>query len=111
MTTSAAEFVKALHQLGKPTQDTCDFLRAHAIAEFRAATATQLANAARYDGWRGINLRYGILAKEIGDLVGRPNAGLALISSWIEPGKLTNSDYILIMREEFAEALTIAGWI
>jgi hypothetical protein len=70
-----------------------------------------LAVAAGYDGWRGINLRYGVLAKEIVDLVGKPDAGLSLISGWIEPGELTNTDHILIMRDEFAEALTIAGWI
>jgi hypothetical protein len=110
-TLSAAQFGVALKIVKRPGRSQMQFLRAHFKAPGRAATATQLAEKAGYVDHRGINLWYGRLATEIGQLVGRPDAKLSLLVEFVRPESLTNREWILVMRPEFAEALKRAQWV
>lgn len=108
---SAALFASALKQMAKPGGRQMQFLRAHYDAPGKALTAKRLAQNVGYKNYRGINLLYGILAAKIGLLVGQPNSGLLLLVEFASPKSITNKEWILIMRPEFAEGLKRAGWI
>ncbi len=75
-----------------------------------------LANKAGYNGWRGMNLRYGILARKIGEAAGQPNPSITLLVEFVPPKgqsseSISNSEWVLVMREPFAKAMKSAGWI
>jgi DNA-binding transcriptional regulator YiaG len=110
-TVSAEDFKAALDVLGKPGGRQMDFLQVHADAPGRAKNAEGLAKAVNYENWRAINLHYGNLALDLGKILNRNEAGLELLCEFAEPGTLTNKEWILIMRPEFAEGLRLAGWI
>ena len=115
-TMSEVQFKMALSKLRRPGGSQLTFLKGHAEAKGRAANMRLLAKKARYKGWRGMNLQYGILAKKIGEAAGRSKAGITLLVELVPPkGKsaenISNSEWILVMREEFARALKAAGWI
>ena len=57
------------------------------------------------------NLQYGLLAQRIGEALGRSDANLNLLVEFVEPKSVTNTEYVLVMRSEFADALKQAGWI
>jgi hypothetical protein len=109
---SPLQFAKALRELPPPNARQRKFLQFHEQAHRRAVTATMLSAEAGYENWRGINLVYGKLAKKINEKLG-PKApiGLALLCEFFEPGEITNKQWVLIMREEFAEGLKKANWI
>jgi hypothetical protein len=88
------------------------FLQFHEQARRRAVTATMLSSEAGYKNWRGINLVYGKLAASLSDKLG-PKApkGFGLLCQFFKPGEITNTQWVLIMREEFAEGLKKANWI
>jgi hypothetical protein len=62
-----------------------DFLRAHYRSPGRALTATRLAQAVRYNGYRGINLLYGKLAVKIGKECGYKKASLDILVHFVRP--------------------------
>lgn len=101
----------ALTAIGKPGGRQLQFLQAHFDATGRAATATQLAQAAGYKSWRTLNLHYGVLARRIGERIRRTSARLGLLVEFSGPGDLTNEHWVLFMRPEFASALSQAGWV
>ncbi len=74
-------------------------------------TATGLAHAAGYENYRGVNLHYGRLARSIGEALGMRGAKLSLLTEFVKPNALTNDEWILVMRPEFAEALDEIGWV
>jgi hypothetical protein len=108
---TAQEFSEALQLVGRPGGNQLEFLRAHARAKSRAATFRQLAVAAKYQSYRAINLHYGKLARRIGNALGQPTARITLLLESHQPDSVTNREWILVMRPEFAEALKAAGWI
>lgn len=105
------QFSEALRSLDVPPESVRKFLRAHLDAEFRAATATQLSQAAGYENYGGVNLQYGKLAKRVGEQLRLQETNLGLLTKFIRPGALTNKDWILIMRDEFADALITTNWL
>ena len=75
-----------------------------------------VARAAGYVGYRGANLQYGLLAERIARVLGRPGAGLGMLVEFVPPKNrsaehISNDEWVLVMREEFAAALRKAGWI
>lgn len=110
-TTSTQEFSKALATLETPRGGVKRFLQAHYAASGRAMTATNLGHAANYKDHRGVNLHYGLLAKSIGAALGFNESNLGLLVEFLDPHAVTNREYVLIMRPEFAEALRQAGWV
>jgi hypothetical protein len=110
-TVSAARFALALKKLTKPGGRQLRFLRAHYKAPGRALTARRLAQAVGYKSYRGINLWYGRLAARIGPMVGNPGAGMLILVEFAPPKSLTNKEWILVMRPEFAQGLRLAGWV
>jgi len=64
-------------------------------------------------GYRGsgINLWYERLAKQIGAFVGERNPDISLLVELVRPPTVTNQEWILVMRPEFAVGLKKAGWI
>lgn len=108
---SKAEFVRAMRLLKKPGGRQPDFLAAHCKAPAGVMTATKLAKAAGYKSFDGINLRYGLLAQKIGSAMGRRNVDITLLVEGVEPKAVTNRDWLLSIRPEFAAALKDVGWI
>ena len=108
---STATFVLAMRGMPKPGGRQLDFLQAHVDATGRAMTMTRLAEAARYKSFDGANLRYGILAAKIGLRMGLRNSDINLIVTFIRPRKLSNSQWILVLRPEFARAMKKVGWV
>ncbi len=108
---TASEFAKALRKMEMPGGKQLHFLQHHSEAVGRALTATMLGNSVKYKSYRAINLHYGKLAILIGNELGVASPGLDLLCEFIEPNLLTNREWILIMRSEFAEGLRRAKWI
>lgn len=105
------EFIRVLRSIPRPGGRQSEFLKAHADAEGRAETFRSLARKAQYKSYRAINLHYGKLARQIGDSLGHPNAGISLLMAAAKPNTITNKEWVLVMRPEFAEALVEVGWI
>jgi hypothetical protein len=106
-----AQFRRALDAIGTPGGSQQKFLKAHYKARGRAATMTQLAKAARYQRFTGVNLRYGMLANRIGQELGMRDANLTLLCDFIAPQGVTNRGWVLVMKPRFAAALDKAGWV
>ena len=108
------QFLDALTKLRKPSASQLKFLGWHARAKGRAANMRRLAGVAGYKNWRGMNLRYGILARNIGQAAGVRTPNIRLLVEFIPPDpsqNISNSEWILVMREPFAKALKSAKWI
>jgi hypothetical protein len=110
------KFKKALSKLRLPGGSQLKFLKWHAQAKGRAANMRLLAKKAGYNGWNGMNLQYGILARKIGEAGGQSNPRINLLVEFVAPKghsgeNISNSEWILVMREPFAKALKAAGWI
>lgn len=114
-----SEFEAALKSLRKPRGRQPKFLRAHASAKGRALNMNSLAKAAGYANYRGANLQYGLLAERIGRALKKRRTGTVALNHLVEfvppkgrsPQHISNDEFILIMRPEFAAALAKAGWI
>lgn len=106
-----ASALNALDKVGRPGGKQLQFLQAHYWAPDGAATATALAKKVHYSSYGAINLRYGILAAKIGEYLGNPGADIRLLVDLVAPPSVTNKQWILVMRPEFADALKRAGWI
>jgi hypothetical protein len=112
MTTFTKEqFIEALGSMNVPGGNQLKFLRAHEAAKSRAANFRQLAHAAGYRNYRAINLHYGKLARRIGTALGQPDASITLLMESHEPESVTNREWVLVMRPEFAEALKAVEWV
>lgn len=113
---SVGEFIKALGTMKVPGGAQTKFLAAHADAPGRAMTMRRLAKEANYDGWQGMNLQYGKLAKRIGEVAGVPKPRITLLVQFV-PAKgvskahISNSEWILVMDDKFAKAIRKVGWI
>jgi hypothetical protein len=107
------EFRRALSLIGRPTPGQKKFLRAHYRATGRVATMSNLADAAGYGNYGGVNLQYGGLAKRIAQALGRtlPRTRVSLLTEFIGPGRISNKEWVLFMRPAFAAALSAAGWV
>jgi hypothetical protein len=108
---TAREFTEAMRELGPPRGRQIKFLKAHYRARGRLATATQLADAAGYRSYGGTNLHYGGLGRRIGRELGLKGTGMELLVEFHEPRSVTNREWILAMRPEFAAALKASGWL
>src|ERR1700683_84791 len=111
----AHEFESVLAKMPRPRGRQLEFLKAHATATARALNMRRIARAANYVDYRGANLQSGRLAKRIGQALGRPNADLNLLVEFVPPkGRdrkhISNDEWILVMREPFANALKRVGW-
>lgn len=67
--------------------------------------------AAGYKNFNALNLRYGTLARRIGEALGMYNARLGFLVEFNEPASLTNEHWILSMKPAFADALRELGWV
>jgi hypothetical protein len=106
-----AQFRRALDAIGAPGGSQQRFLRAHHRARGRTATTTQLARAAQYRGPTGVNLRYGMLANQIGRELGIRDANLDLLCDFAYPERGRSTSLLLVMKPRFAAALEKAGWL
>ncbi len=59
----------------------------------------------------GVNLRYGILASRVGEVLRRKDVHLGLLVDFVAPRSVTNREWVLVMHPEFAAALKKAGWV
>jgi hypothetical protein len=118
---SQKAFEKALQELGAPRGRQAKFLTVHAHAKGRAMTMKRLAEEVGYGSWRGMNLQYGILARDIGIAAGLrredlPYPNVLLLVDFVPPvqkssNNISNSEWILVMKEPFMKALKAVKWI
>ncbi len=108
---SKAQFMGALTAIGLLGGRRRALLQAHFSSPGRTSTFTNLAEAVGYENYRAVNLQYGLLARRIGDALGRENADVSLLLEFNEPASLTNEQWIASMRPEFAEALKELRWV
>ncbi len=119
MQISADEFAAALRALDtlrqRPGDRQMEFIRAHYVAPGRAATASALAESAGYNSYSAVNLHYGKLAGRIARQIGRRRpkykTQVELLVDLVRPPAVTNSQWVLVMKPEFAEGLKRAGWV
>jgi hypothetical protein len=109
--TTIGEFRSVLAKIQKPGGRQLVFLRAHQRAPGHVLTARRLAEAAGYKTYDGINLQYGLLAKRIGKSLGFRNGRLDLLVEFVPPRSVSNREWVLAMRKEFAAALKAAKWV
>ena len=108
---SAKDFTSALVKIGKPKGRQLKFLQKHYDARARALNASKLAKAAGYVNYRGINLHYGKLAYRLSQEMGIEGVGIELLVDSLIPKQASNSEWVLVMRPQFAKALKNAGWV
>jgi len=113
---SLREFKNALWRIPRPRGKQLQFLAAHAAAKGRALNMHSIARSAKYKNYRAGNLQYGLLAERIGKELGRRHEGLGLLMEFVAPrgrsgDHISNDEWILIMRPNFANALRRVGWI
>ncbi|HEV3221219.1 MAG TPA: hypothetical protein VGZ48_15745 [Candidatus Acidoferrales bacterium] len=108
---SASRFASTLKKLPKLGGRQMELLQIHYRAPGRALNAKKLAERVGYRDYRGINIRYGLLAADIGRRLGRRYPDLALLVDFVSPKTASNEEYILVMHPEFAEGLMLAGWV
>jgi hypothetical protein len=118
---SAAQFVEAMSHLKRPSLSVRKLLRAHLNSKGRVSTMTLLAEAAGYTSFSPANLHYGGLARRIGKhlAISEPSlrvpaasdAYLSLLGDFIRPEEVTNAHWLLVMKPEFAEALSASHWL
>jgi len=113
---SVSEFRKALETIGKPRGRQLKFLRAHANATGRAMNMASIARSAGYRDFRGGNIQYGLLDARIGAALGRKDQRISLLVEFVAPkgrsrDHISNDEWILVMRPDFAKALELEGWI
>ena len=113
---TVSEFTKALAEVGRPGGKQLKFLKKHATAPGRALNMASIARAAGYVDHRGGNLQYGLLGARIGEALGRTDRRIGHLVEFVAPkGKsrehISNEEWILVMRPNFAKALKGAGWI
>ena len=108
---TVTEFTAALKALALPAPGVQKMLRAHYRSTNHTSIARELAAQAGYKNWRGVNLQYGLLANRIGRKLKITGARLSLLVEFGEPGALTNQEWLIFMRKEFARALKKAKWV
>jgi hypothetical protein len=108
---SAKEFEEAMRAMRPPAESVRKMLRAHLRAKNRTSIARELARVAGYKSWRGFNLHYGLLAKRIGAQMKLKGCRIGLLVDFAKPGELRNEEWLVFMRQEFAEALKRTNWV
>jgi len=119
--TTTAQFLSAMSDMKKPSASMRRLLKAHYNSRARVSTMSLLAEAARFTSFSPANLHYGALARRIAKhlaiteptlkLPTESDAYLSLLGDFIPPGKVTNTQWLLVMKPEFAEALLQSGWL
>jgi hypothetical protein len=74
-------------------------------------TTSRLAEIAGYRSHDGINLQYGRLAQRISKQLPFSRPRINLLVALLPPKSVTNKQWVLVMHQEFAEALNDAKWI
>jgi len=117
---TSQEFLAQFLNMRKPGGRVPEFLKSHRDATGRASTMSVLAKDVGYRHYKAMNLQYGRLAERIARALGCPtqpgHVAMELLVEFVAPkGRsarhLSNDEYIVIMRPEFATALVAAGWI
>lgn len=110
-TPTAKQFENALRGMSRPGGRVLPMLMAHHGAPGRALNAERLAEQVGYEGFRAVNLQYGLFASKLGRAMRMPEANLGLVLEFVQPNRVTNKAWILVMKPSFAEGLERAGWV
>ena len=111
---SAAQYAAAFSAIRKwLSAGQLAMLRAQYHAPERTLTASELAVAARYRSYHGANLQYGRMSLLLRQALGYWDDGgvASYVLSWfIPPGRAGNREWLCVMHDEVAQALTELGW-
>ena len=109
-----AQYIGAFSAIRKRlSQGQLAMLRAQYHAPERTLTASDLAVAARYRSYHGANLQYGRMSLLLRHVLGYwEDDGVAsyALSWFIPPGRAGNPEWLCVMHDEVAQALTGLGW-
>lgn len=108
---TTAEFTAAMLRLRKPAPSIRKMLRFHLKAPNQVSIARELAKQAGFKSWHAVNLHYGTLGKRLARELGTGPSRLSLLVRFVPPGRLTNKEWLVMMRPEFAAALRKSTWI
>ena len=112
---TAQEYASALQRLYYEdiiTENQKFMIVQHSKMPDLTITATEMAILVGYKSWRGVNLQYGILGKRLRNYLSYSEEGIELyiIAYFLAPGEVGNSDWLLIMHQEVADAIKLLGW-
>ena len=108
---TSEEFVRGFRAIAPLHDNHLEMLRTHYRASHQTLTATQLALAVGYDGFRAVNLQYGLLAARLGEAMDLHGANLSLLVKFTAPGEDGNEHWELQLRPEVMLALETLGWV
>jgi len=111
---SVAQYKAALSAIREQLSDGHKaMLRAQYRAPERTLTASELAVAAQYRSYHGTNLQYGKMSVRLRAVLGYWDDGGAasyVFSRFTPPGAAGNPEWLFVMHDAVAQALTELGW-
>lgn len=121
------EYIDALIKLRDKSRFVKDsnkylaMLRVHALSKNQTVTSSQLADAVGFENYNAANLRYGLLAHEIADIINytpdqrekdKSYKWFMALSIGIDASKDTiDEQFEFVMRPELYEALITMRWV
>jgi hypothetical protein len=114
---SVAQYVVAFRKIeSRVNESQLAMLKKHYAAPGRAITATSLGTSVGFEDYRGVNRWYGELGTILAEAMGfdwRPESTVAvsMLELFVKPGSASNTEYVLVMRENVARALEQLEWV
>jgi len=104
--------LRSMHHEGFMTHNQYRMLLNHYDAPNHIITASDLAASVRYKNWKGANLQYGLLGKNLRDYMDYQGEGQEsyVLAYFLPPGVNGNPEWLFIMHPEVAQAIKVLNW-
>ena len=109
---SVADYVAAFKQIEpKITENQRKMLVNHYESPGHVTTSHNLAHSVGFKDYHAANLQYGMLGTMLSDTFGFARRGVSILELFVPPGAATNTEWLLVLRENVAQALEELGWV
>lgn len=109
---SVSDYVAAFKKIkSKITKNQRKMLINHYASHCHVTTSGNLAQSVGFENYRAANLQYGRLAVMLSDAMGFVWRGVSILVLFVPPNTATNTEWLLVMRENVAQALEELGWV
>ena len=109
---SVSEYVAAFKQIElKLTENQRKMLINHYVSPGHVTTSRNLAHSVGFKDYNAANAQYGRLATMLSDTFGFAWRGVSILVLFVPPGAATNTEWLLVIRENVAQALEELGWV
>lgn len=109
---SVADYVAAFKQIEtKMTENQRKMLVNHYASSGHVTTSRNLAHSVGFKDYSAANVQYGRLATMLSDTFGFAWRGVSILELFVPPGAATNTEWLLVLRENVAHALEELGWV